>query len=207
MAKDRMDIDKKKCVTPEFRVSFPAIFQPKSFEGKDPEYSVVMLFPKETNLGKGGAQKFVSMKEAAFNAAVEEWGPREKWPRNLKMPFRDGAEKSDTEGYGEEIVFVTAKNKKPVYVYDAKIRPLTDSDKFYAGCYARAEVIAFAYDQSGNKGVAFSLQQIQKTRDGEPFGGRPNPTEIFDVIDDGEDDDAGGSGNGADSAAYDDIGF
>ncbi len=34
-----------KILTPEFRVSFPAVFEPSGMEGQEKKYSVTMLFP------------------------------------------------------------------------------------------------------------------------------------------------------------------
>lgn len=191
----KMDIQKKKVVTSEFRVSFPAIFQPKAFENQEPKYSVVMLFDKKTDLK--------SLKSAAFNAAAEKWGKdKTKWPKNLRLPFRDGDERADTPGY-ENTIFVTASSKTQPGLVDQGLRPILDPKDFYAGCYARAEVIAFAYDKAGNRGVSFSLQNLQKLRDGESFSGRKDASDVFDAVEDGSDD----IENYSEEAAEDELGF
>lgn len=172
-------IELKKVVTPEFRVSFPAIFEPKSFEGQEAKYSTVMLFPKKTDL--------TSLKLAVKNAAEEKWGPREKWPKGLRMPFRDGDEKADREGY-EGMIFVSATSKLQPGLVGADLQPILNPRDFYAGCYARAEIIAFAYDKVGNRGVSFSLQNIQKLRDGASFSGRKDASEVFGIVADTSDD-------------------
>lgn len=202
MANQKKDLDNKTVLTPEFRVSFPALFEPKTFEGKTtPEYSVVMLFPKETNLGKTPGQKGVSLKEAYVNACIEKWGPKEKWPKGIKHPFRDGDEKADVDGY-EGMIFITAKSRTRPVVVDAKVRPILDADDLYAGCYARAQVIASAYDQAGNKGVSFWLTHIQKVRDGDSFGGRRPAEDVFDALETADDDETT-TPNGADTAGDD----
>src|SRR6266576_3906587 len=156
---DKMELEKKKCLTPEFRVSFPHVFEKHSgFETQEPKYSIVMLYPKKTDLKE--------LRRAAHNALVEKWGSvKEKWPKNLKTPFRDGDEKQDLSGY-EGCYFVSASSKqKPQVVGNKKVdgafpRLEKDDEQFYAGCYARATLIAFAYDKMGNKGVSFSLQNV-----------------------------------------------
>lgn len=193
---EKMEIEKKKCTTPEFRVSFPHVFEKHSgFEGQEPKYSCVMLFPKNTDLKE--------LKRAAFNAATEKWGPKEKWPKQLRMPFRDGDEKSDLAGY-EGHIFVSASSKqKPQVVGNKKIdgafpRIEKEDESFYAGCYGRATLIAFAYDKMGNKGVSFSLQNMQKLRDGEQFSGRKNADDEFDEVDDGSESAENYGGDSAD---------
>jgi hypothetical protein len=180
---EKMDITKKKATTPEFRVSFPHVFEKHSgFEGQEPKYSLVMLFDKNIDLKE--------LKRAAHNAAVEKYGPKEKWPKNFRMPFRDGDEKTDLAGY-ENTIFVTATSKqKPQVVSNKKVdgafpRIEKEDEQFYAGCYARATLIAFAYDKAGNKGVSFSLQNVQKLRDGDQFSGRKNADDEFDDVEDG----------------------
>jgi len=103
------------------------------------------------------------------------------------MTFRDGDEKSDLEGYPGNI-FVTASNKNKPQVIDQRKNHLTSEEAFYAGCYARASVIAFAYDNKGNKGVSFSLQNLQKVGDGESFTGRKAAQDEFDAVEDDSDD-------------------
>lgn len=187
---DKKDPNATKVLTPEFRVSFPHVFAPHTgFEGQAAKYSLVMLFDHKTDISK--------LKQAAFKAAVDKWGPKEKWPKALRMPFRDGNEKSDLQGY-ENTIYVTANSpKQRPQVINAKKEPITEEDgAFYPGCYARATLRAFAYDKAGNKGVSFSLQNVQKIRDGESFGGRKNAVDEFDEVDDGSDE----------KSSYDDSG-
>ena len=163
-------------ITPEFRVSFPFVFRPqKAMEaGKDPKYAVTMLFPKGTDLSK--------LKAAANAVVAEKWGAdKTKWPKGMRTPFRDQGEK-EFSGYEAGAIFVTATSKQRPGVVDAQVQDIIDESQFYAGCYARATIRAFAYDQAGNRGVAFGLQNIQKLRDGEPLGGRSRPQDDFEPL-------------------------
>lgn len=178
MATDKQKaIESKKVKTPEFRLSFPAIFKPKAFEQQEPKFSIVMLFDKKK-------ADLAGLKKAVAYAAQEKWGAKEKWPKNLRLPFRDGDEKEDMEGYKGH-TYVSASSKQAPQIVDYKgpgVRPepIMESDgKAYAGCYARATLIAFAYDKAGNKGVSFSLQNVQILRDGKPFSGRKNADDEF----------------------------
>ncbi len=183
-SKKSESLAKQKVITHEFRVSFPAVLQPKAFQDQEAKYSLVMLFPKNVDLSKPAKGSANSLKHAAFNAATAMWGPKENWPKNLRMPFRDGDEKADTMGYAGHI-FVTASSKNQPGLVDQSLTPILNEKDFYAGCYARAEVAAFAYDKMGNKGVGFALMNVQKLRDGEPFSGRKAAEDVFDRVDDG----------------------
>lgn len=172
--------------TPVFRASFPHVFKPHSgFAGQAPKYSLVMLFDKKT-------ADIKELKKAAMNAAIEKWGPKEKWPKGVRFPFRDGDEKSDMQGY-EGTIFVSASSKQKPQVINKNKELLTEEDgAFYAGCFAKATLLAYAYDTAGNKGVSFALQNVLKIGDGESFSGRKAAEDDFSDEDfelkDGSDD-------------------
>lgn len=179
MAKGK-DLEKRRLITPKFRVSYPSVFEKVAYEDGTPEYSVTALFTKKTDL--------TPLKKAAIAAAKEKWGPdKDAWPKRIRWPWRDGdKEKPDSPEY-EDTIFVKFSNKrnKPGLV-TAGNRIITDEEEFYAGCYARAEIVAYAYEKAGNRGISFDLWTIQKLGDGEAFSGRRNPTEVFEAIEDEE---------------------
>jgi len=156
-------------------VSFPHVFTAHRVKPTDePKYQLTLLFPNNADLKE--------LKRAANNAAIEKWGADEKkWPKAMKMPFRDGNDKEDMEGYKDQI-FVYSSSKKMPGLVDHERNSITNEESFYAGCYARATLIAFAYDVSGNKGVSFSLQNVQKLGEGKPFSGRRKAEDDFDSV-------------------------
>lgn len=201
MSKAPNDVEAKKCVTPEFRVSFPAVFEPKLFEGqKEAKYSVTMLFDKKTDL--------TALKKIARAAGTEKWGAdQKKWPKFRYAAFRDGdAEKPDTVGY-ENTIFCTAKSKVQPGLVDGRRQAILSQQDFYAGCYARAEIIAYAYDQAGNKGIGFALQNIQKLRDGERLSGRKEAADVFDEVADASESEESYNTEATDDNAGDSLGF
>lgn len=172
-----------KVLTPEFRVSFPVLFKPRSIEeGGRPKFSVVMLFAKGADLS--------SLKAAAHAACVGAWGKDEKkWPSNLRKPFRDQGEK-ESEGYVPGAIFVSASSIQQPGVVGSNVEPITDESEVYAGCYGRATVNAYTYSVKGNSGVTFGLINFQKTRDGESLTMRSRPSEDFNPIEDTDDEKA-----------------
>lgn len=168
-------------ITPEFRVSYPNVFKPKRNElnGKD-EYSMVALFPKGADLK--------TLKEACQKAIVDKWGPdKAKWPNNLRTPFRLQEERAkDVDGkrilpagHEEGAVFINLKSSQRPGIVDQNVQDIINESDFYAGCWARASINAYAYDQKGNRGVAFGLNNVQKTRDDDPLGNRAKPEQDF----------------------------
>ncbi len=166
-----------KIMTPKFRVSFPHVFEPVENLQKKKKYSVVMLFPKGTDLS--------SLKTLMKAVAKEKWG--DKIPEGLRLPFRNGNDKA-YEGY-KDTIFATASAIQKPGVVDEQVKPIISQEEFYAGCYARATITAYAYDVTGNKGVAFGLQNIQKINDGDSLSGKGKPEDDFGAIGESSADD------------------
>jgi hypothetical protein len=165
---------KANVITPEFRVSYPSVFQPSSMDEKsEKKYGITMLIPKNVDIKP--------LRDLMMAAVIEKWPDAAKRPKGLRSPIRDGEEKSDKEGYAGHW-FIAARNSTKPSVVDQNVQPILDQSLFYAGCYARASITAFAYDRNGNRGVAFSLQHVQKIRDGEPFSGRTRAEDDFGPV-------------------------
>lgn len=175
-------------LTPVFRVSFPNVFTTaKGPDGKDTgKFSLTMLYGDDADLGE--------LKAGASRAATKKFGAN--IPGNLKNPFRKGSEKPDLPGYGDDnVTFVKATSTIQPELLDRNRQPITDPRDFYAGCYARAFVVPFGYDNVG-KGVSFGLRSIQKVADGEPFGAGGSMADQFDEL-----PDDGNEGGAAPAAA------
>ena len=192
----RTQAESVKMLTPEFRVSFPNVFEAVKVNptDKNAKFGVTAVFQTaETAKSKSAGTKVVSiegLKALCRNVAVEKFGAdRAKWPP-LKFPFRDGAEpvKKDKDGFGPGIIFVSLQStSKPGIVDsyagpDGRSAPLTAQTDFYPGCYARAEVNAYYWKFMGREGVSLGLQNLQKLRDGERLGGRGDAADSFEPI-------------------------
>lgn len=171
---------KGQVLTPEFRTSFASVFTPRAVLGStDPKYFVTMLFSEKDPAVMKGLE---NMKALVRTVLTEKFGPDQaKWPKGMRLPFRKGEEK-DYEGYGPDVIFVSASSKMKPGLVDQNVQPILDQNEFYSGCYARATVTCYYYDKAGNKGVAFGLRNIQKIRDGEPFSGKNKPENDFDAL-------------------------
>lgn len=176
-----------KVTTPKFRVSYPNVFKAKENPlSKKLEYSVVALFPKGADLS--------ALKKAAQEVIETKWGKdKAKWPKGLRSPFRDQTEKAKIDevtgktvlpaGHEEGGIFITLKSPTKPGLVDENVQDIIEETQFYAGCWARASVNAYAYDNMGNRGVSFGLNNIQKVGDGDPLGGRTRPQDDFEAVD------------------------
>ena len=169
-----------KIVTGEVRFSYATLFEARSYErGQDAKFSVTLLIPKTDT-------ETVAKIKAAIKQATEE-GKSSKWngkvPANLRHPLRDGDTEKDLETnpeYAGHWFVNTSSTQRPAVV-DANLNPITDRASLVSGDYGRVSVNFYPYDKRGNRGVAAGLNNVQKTRDGEPLGGRSSATSDFDV--------------------------
>lgn len=163
-----------KVITGKVRFSYAHVFEPASINGGDEKYSVSILIDKNDTKTVSDINKAV---EAAKQAGIAKFGG--KIPQNLKLPLRDGdTEREDDENYAG-CYFVNANAKTRPGLVDAKGRKIIDSTEFYSGCYGRASITFYAYNSNGNRGVACGLNNIMKTSDGEPLGGRSKAEDDF----------------------------
>lgn len=67
---------------------------------------------------------------------------------------------------------------------DADRNPILNRSEVYSGVYDRASISFYAFNSSGNKGIACNLNNLQKIRDGEPLGGKASAESDFATDDD-----------------------
>ena len=167
------------------RLSYPNLFKPRAGdEGKEPKYSACFILAKTD-------PQVAEIKALCQKVALEKFGG--KIPAGLKQCLRDGAEKADTGGFDESVMFFNAASKNRPPVVGRQKEPLDGSNgRPYGGCYVNAIVDFYAINNPGDKGgkrVCCEVNAVQFWADGEPFGSAPvDAAKAFDAAeDDGED--------------------
>jgi hypothetical protein len=189
------------------RLSFEVLGAPKPYNN-DPNnkarWSAVWLIP-------AGSDTKLAIDEAIQKLGTEKFG--KKWKAIYeqikgnpnRFCWQDGNLKADEyEGYEGMWSLSTHRyaDKGRGIVLDKDGRECFNEStnepmpgkagKVYGGCFVRGKAELFTYTNTGS-GIGGSWSVIQKTREGDAFGGGKPPTrEGFDAIDDGEDDDAMG---------------
>ena len=146
------------------RLSFPALFQAKKFAPTDAKgaYSATFILDKKTNA------KEIAAINTAINDIVRETF---KGKRPPKVCLRDGSEKADTDGYGDDILFIGTRTDKRPQVINRDMSPLTEEDgKPYAGCYVNAVIQLWGQDNQYGKRINAKLRAVQFAKDGKSFG-------------------------------------
>lgn len=168
----------KKVWSPVGVVSFPKVFEPDSYQGSAPKYSLTLIF-EPAKFTAAEKKLWAAMIALADEKSIEKFKkPLKQLPNNFKKPFRDGEEKADLQGYGAGKVFCSFSSKMRPGIVDLNLQPIDSPDRFYPGCLARVTMTAYAYDNVG-KGVAFGLQNIQFVADGERLDSRTNADADF----------------------------
>jgi len=161
------------------RWSYCNAWEPKSINGGTPKFSVSLIIPKSD-------KKVIDKIKAAMEIAYKEGESKLKGNgkaapalSTLKVPLRDGdAERPDDPVYANAY-FMNANSTTAPGVVDTACQPILDRSEVYSGVYGRASVTFYAFNSNGNRGIACSLNHLQKFRDGEPLGGKSRAEDDF----------------------------
>ena len=169
---------------PNTTFSYLNCWDPKAIQGGTPKFSVSLIIPKSD-------VKTIEKIKAAIQAAYEEGESKLKGNGKsvpalsvLKTPLRDGdLERPDDPAYAGSY-FVNANATSAPGIVDADRNPILTRSEVYSGVYGRASISFYAFNSSGNKGIACGLNNLQKIRDGEPLGGKASAESDFATDDD-----------------------
>ena len=172
---------------PNTRWSYVNAWEPKSINGGTPKYSVSLIIPKSDT-------KTVAKIKTAIEAASKEGEAKLKGNSRtvppltaIKTPLRDGdIERPDDAAYAGSY-FLNANSGTAPGIVDAECQPILERSEIYSGVYGRASVSFYAFNSNGNRGIACSLNNLQKIRDGEHLGGKASAEDDFAMDDDDDD--------------------
>ena len=168
-----------KVITGEVRFSYVTVFTPSAMnEGEEPKYSVSIIIPKSD---KDTLDKINKAIEAAKEVDKAKLADKSgKVPANLRTPLRDGdLDRPDSPEYAG-CYFINANSSRKPGIVDANLEPIMSQDEFYSGCYGRASINFYGYNFNGvSKGIGCGLNNLQKLRDGERFGGGSSAADDF----------------------------
>ena len=164
---------------PDTRWSYANVWEPKSINGGAPKYSGSLIIPKSDT-------KTVAKVKAAIEAAYHEGESKLKGNGKsvpalsvIKTPLRDGdLERPDDAAYANAY-FINANATSAPGIVDADLNPIMTRSEVYSGVYGRASITFYAFNSSGNKGIACGLNNLQKVRDGQPLGGKASAESDF----------------------------
>lgn len=172
-------------LTPVGTLSFAnTLFEKRpATEGAEPMFSCNVVFSPEDQK----SEAYKALKQAIKDAADKFFGPN-KYPKNMRWPVRDGAEKEGQyEGYTSGDTFITVKTKSQPGVIGPRKEDVT-ADMVWSGQRARVALRPYAYSKAGNNGVGLSLESVQIAKFECPRmdGRAADPRKIFDDLEGGD---------------------
>lgn len=179
----------KALLTPTGVLSFPHLFVAKApVPGADARFSMTLIFDEAAQK----SAEYAALKKAVMECIAAEWGEAKAKDANfiktLRLPFRKADEKSQYAGYNEGSFFISPWSKFKPGIVDARRNEILVPDDVFAGQLARATVVAFPFSTSGNKGVAFMLNNVQIVKKDMPrLDGRRAAADDFGAVDTDDD--------------------
>lgn len=168
-----------KVITGKGRFSYLNWASPKKNElsGKD-EFTTQFLIPKSDTT------TIAALKAAMKNALDKKFGPA--YPKNLRNPLRDGDTETRQDGspLGAEYqghYFIGIKSSEQPGIVDEAGQPILAANEFVSGDYGRVSVTAWAYNHTGNAGVAFWFNNAQRLEKGQPLGNKSSAADDFGI--------------------------
>lgn len=162
-----------KAVLGPVRFTFCNLFNPVDRNNTgNPKYSITVLMPK-------GDKKLMATLNQAIENAKQEGLSRVfggKLPPNLKTTIHDGdGVRPNGEPFGEEchgcyVMTCTTGEDYPPQVIAGKDQHPATKDEVKSGDYGYVSVNFSAYDSHGNRGIGSYLNNVYKTKTGDPLG-------------------------------------
>ena len=166
-------------ITGECIISYPALFEPKENPSGKLKYSGSFLIPKTDK--ENVASIRLAIDKAIKLGKEKLW--KNKLPKFRYSPLRDGDEElasgEKTDKIYEGKFFVNCSSDTAPGVVGSNAKPLMNQDDIYAGCWVRADINPFPYDNSGNKGIGWGLNNVMLIKDGPRLDGRQHAEDAF----------------------------
>lgn len=155
------------------RFSYANIWKPRAnLKGKE-QYSVVLLFPKESNEFCPDAGKSIDAAKAGMKACAEESIPK---GRQYGVPFLDGDKTGKYPGH----YYMNAKSDFPVAIVGPDTVPVAENGEWASGDWGKAVVKFYAAEKENAWNIGCGLRSIQFTKHDEHFGGVGTGVEMFE---------------------------
>lgn len=154
---------------------FKSVLGKNSKEGDTPKYGMTILIPKDD------AVTLKKIKAAQEVAIAAKWAKR---PPKVEMTLHDGDEPrpSTGEAFGDECkghFVMNCQSKFKPKILDRDGNEVIDAAACGSGDYYKVSINAYAYENSGKRGVAFGLNNVLFWAQGESLGGAGRAEDDF----------------------------
>lgn len=157
-------------ITPPGLLAFPYLFEARPLPGNQqgkPRFSATLVLDPEMLK----TPEYLAMRKAVAEAISKRWGAAvlqdQAFLATLRSPFRKAEEKAKYDGFKPGHIFIAPWTQTQPGVVDASLTRM-NKDDVWAGQEARLSIQAFAYDNAGNRGVSFTLSNVQVLKRNRP---------------------------------------
>lgn len=165
------------------RLSYVNVFQPKADKSGNEKYSVTCLLSKSDVAG------YQMLMQAIDEVKNSEMQGKLKGlnPDYVKHPVHDGdGVTAQGKPFGDEckghwVFTASANTNRPPSIVDQRVQPIINQNDVYSGMYGHVAISIYAYNNQ-SQGIGFSLNGLQKVKDGEPLGNTFNVNDAFSVV-------------------------
>lgn len=181
-------VDGTKVVFGPVRFSYAHVFTPYSMDGdsKNAKYQTGILIDKSDKVTLDAINQAID--QAKEDAKLSKW--KGSIPKKLELPLRDGDDKDPADDDYANKMYLNAKcTTRPGVVHISDRNTPLNEDEFKSGDWGYVSISFYGYDTNGNKGIAVGLNNIMKSCDGVPMGGRISAEADFADVPVDEDDD------------------
>jgi len=180
-----MSLQANEIVTGECRLSYVTLMEPRAINNVGtPQYSVKILIPKTDAATLAALAK--ARDTARQNGVTEGKRPFASFSAarlaTMNVSLKDGDIHfpDNPECAGHWVLNAKTPQDKPPGVLNEKRERVTNPTDVYSGMYGRVHIQLYPYDTAGNAGIGVSLQNVMKTKDGDPLGGaRKRAEDVF----------------------------
>lgn len=152
-------------ITPVARASYAHVWEKSQMPNGAMKYSISLIISKDD-------PEIDRVRRSIEQAGIDKFGKdKAKWPKPFWNPLRDGDEERVEEAY-KNSYYLSPKSDRTVGVVGPDAKPIMDQDEFYSGCYCRASVNFYGFDNAGKRGVGIGLNNVMKVKDADRLDGK-----------------------------------
>lgn len=160
------------------RIAYPHLFQPYAYQdGPNKKYEATFLIEKSDE------ETIAQIRRACSAAKEKKFAGKSV---ELSNPMRDGDEMNQEAFSGHWVIRAKSKPREDGSGRPGVVLPnlkQAEPDDIQSGDFVNADIAAFGYDVSGNKGIAFALNNVQLVAKGDRIGGgKARAENVFEAL-------------------------
>ena len=164
------------------RFNYLRVFEAAASPSGDMKFSVCVLIPKAPEYAPLLAQINASIDKAiAKGIEAGKFTKAQVEAASFKRGLRDGdlSEELGPEFMGNWFLNASSAEKDQPGIVNAQAKPIMNRDDIYSGAWGYVDANSYAFNNAGNKGVAWWLNNVMMVKDGDRLDGKMKAEDAF----------------------------